>query len=111
MSKDNPTAGVRYPGILLGPDTLPASHGTFPQFGGKATIAQNSNGVTVPCTHVESDSVVFVTPMGDTVASGTAMLQVASIVPGTSFDVRTADAANVTITGGLGFAWRVYHTQ
>ncbi len=111
MSKDNPPRGVRHGAIQYGPDTLPQSNATFPQFAGKATIAQNSDGVTVPCTIIASDSYVFLSAMDDTVAaSGNNLaLQVRSIVPGTSFDIVTCDTSPVPQSGGLGVAWKVYH--
>lgn len=111
MSKDYPPGGVRHGQLALGPDTLPLSHGTYPQHAGLATIAQNSDGVTVPCTHIASDSLVFLSLMDDTrQASGELVqVQVASIVPGTSFDIVTADTSPVGSSGGLGIAWKVYH--
>ena len=96
---------------IFGTPKAAQSNQSFPQSAGKATIPQNSNGVTVACTNVKSDSLVFVSPMGDTVASGTAMVQVGSIVPAASFDILTSDAANVGISGGLDIAWHIFDVQ
>lgn len=98
---------------IFGTPKYAQSNQSFPQSAGKGTIAQNSNGVTILCSNVKSDSLIYTSIMDNTRQSSGNLtaLAVSSIVPGTSFNVVTNDSSPIAASGGMDFAWHIFDVQ
>jgi hypothetical protein len=101
-----------YGAMLRGVPTVQTSaKGVGTQWAGIATINSNAASVTVACTHVQSDSLIFTNFRTDSaVTSGQARgLKISSISPGSMFIIGSADNQAIissTVTEVMWMLWR-----
>jgi hypothetical protein len=95
------------------PTVQTSAKGVATQWAGIATITSGAASVTVNCTHVQSDSLIFVTPRTDTaVTSGQARgLKVSSISPGSMFIIGSVDNQAIVTSDVTPVMWMLWRSK
>lgn len=99
--------------VFRGVPTIPKSQaGITSAFAGIASINSNAASVTVNCTVVQSDSVIFALPRLTTaVASGSGVDVICTtIAPGSSFVLGTADGQPIISSSVTPVMWAMFRT-